>query len=98
MTKLEMIRENGFTEITSEAIELLKGKNTKSAQIVLDRIINSEYYHIFKNDEGTVICKTRFLVTGQEKSIFKSLLKSEYIEAGNYFDSIGKWAEWVSAN
>lgn len=90
--RAELIKEQGFEEITKEAINELENMTTKSAKFTLDRM--QKYNRkIFKKD-NLVIVYGKFYVTAKELKQLAKIYNGEAKDAHIYFDEIGMVHTW----
>lgn len=90
--RAELIKEQGFEEITEEAINKLENTITKSAKFTLDRM-QTYNRRIFKKD-GLVLVYGQRYVTAKELKELGKIYNCEAIEDKIYFDKIGMIREW----
>lgn len=90
--RAELIKEQGFEEITEEAINKLENMTTKSAKFTLDRMQKNNR-RIFKKD-GLVLVYGKRYVTAKELKELGKIYNCETIEDNIYFDKIGMIREW----
>ena len=90
--KAELIKEQGFEEITKEAINKLESMTTKSAKFTLDRM-QKYNRRIFKND-NLVLVYGKCYVTAKELKQLEKIYNCEAKDAHIYFDEIGMIRTW----
>lgn len=88
----ELIKEQGFDEITKEAINKLESMTTKSAKFTLDRMYKNNR-RIFKND-NLVLVYGQHYVTSKELKQLEKIYNCEAKDAQTYFDEIGMIRVW----
>jgi hypothetical protein len=90
--RAELIKEQGFEEITEEAINKLENMTTKSAKFTLDRM-QKYNRRIFKKD-NLVIVHGQCYVTAKELKQLEKVYGCETKDAQIYFDEIGMIRVW----
>lgn len=90
--RAELIKEQGFEEITNEAINKLENIATKSAKFTLDRM-QTNNRRIFKKD-GLVLVYGKRYVTAKELKELEKIYNCEAKDAQIYFDEIGMIRVW----
>lgn len=90
--RVELIKENGFEEVTEVAIAELEKKTTKTAKSVLDKM-NRFNHRVFKKD-GLVIVFGQCYKTAQELKQLEKIYNCEAKDASEYFDEIGILRTW----
>lgn len=90
--RAELIKEQGFEEITKEAFNELEKKTTKSAKFTIDRM--KKYNRkIFKKDE-LVLVYGQCYVTAKELKQLEKIYNCEAKDAHIYFHEIGMIRAW----
>lgn len=90
--RAELINEQGFEEITKEAINKLESMTTKSAKFTLDRM-QKYNRRIFKND-NLVLVYGQCYVTAKELKQLEKIYNCEAKDAQIHFDEIGMIRVW----
>ena len=90
--RAELIKEQGFEEITKEAIRKLESMTTKSAKFTLDRMQKNNR-RIFKKD-NLVLVYGQCYVTVKELKQLEKIYNCEAKDAQMYFDEIGMIRIW----
>jgi hypothetical protein len=95
MTRTEMIIQCGFNkDMTEVVMEGLNKKSTKINQQILDQINQNSFYKVYATDTQFTI-HADFHINQYEYKKFASLLKLEYVKAGNLIDQHGLWDKWI---
>ena len=95
-TRESLITSLGFTEVTSEVLKELESRTTKAAQAVADKINSLNGYKIYlSRDLDIFTVHSPFLVTREEISQIKLILKREYRKVGTIMEDNGLWSEWI---
>lgn len=96
-TRESLITGLGFEEVTQEVLKKLESKTTKAAKAVVNKINELDGYKVYSNsDLNTFTIHSPFLVTKEEISQIKQVLKREYKKVGTIMDENGLWSEWIS--
>jgi len=96
-TRESLITGLGFEEVTWEVLKKLESKTTKAAKAVVNKINELDGYKVYSNsDLNTFTIHSPFLVTKEEISQIKQVLKREYKKVGTIMDENGLWSEWIS--
>lgn len=90
--RAELIKEQGFEEITKEAINKLENMTTKSAKFTIDRMQKNNR-RIFKKD-NLVLVYGQCYVTVKELKQLEKIYNCEAKDAQIYFDEIGMIRVW----
>ena len=91
--RVELIKEQGFEEVTEVAIAELEKKTTKTAKSVLDKM-NRLNHRVFKKD-GLVIVFGQCYKTVQELKQLEKIYNCEVKDASGYFEEIGMLRTWI---
>ena len=95
-TRESLITGLGFEEVTQEVLKELESRTTKTAKAVADKIKRMDGYKVYlNNDLGIFTVHSPFLVTKEEISQIKQVLKKEYKKVGTIMDENGFWSEWI---
>jgi len=96
-TRERLITGLGFEEVTQEVLKELESRTTKVAKDVLEKIAQMDFYRIYLNRETRLFTiHSSHLVTQQEVSQVKRVLKCEYKKVGTIMDENGLWGSWIS--
>lgn len=90
--RVELIKENGFVEVTEVAVAELENMTTKTAKTVLERMQRNSH-RVFEKD-GLVIVFGKALKTAQELKQLEKIYNCEAKDVSEYFDEIGMIREW----
>ena len=90
--RVELIKENGFVEVTEVAVAELENMTTKTAKTVLERMQRNSH-RVFEKD-GLVIVFGKALKTAQELKQLEKIYNCESKDAQTYFDEIGMRHTW----
>jgi len=92
-----LIIKLGFEEVTQEVLKELETRTTKAAKDVLEKMAQVDFYRVYLNRETKLFTiHSSHLVTKQEVSQVKQVLKYDYKKVGTIMDENGLWAEWIS--
>ncbi len=95
--KHSLITGLGFEEVTQEVLKELESRTTKVAKDVLEKMAQMDFYRIYLNRETRLFTiHSSHLVTQQEVSQVKRVLKCEYKKVGTIMDENGLWGSWIS--
>ena len=98
-TRHNLIIGLGFEEVTQEVLKELESKTTKAAKDVLERIAQTDFYRIYLNREtGLFTIHSSYLVTKQEISQIRQVLKYDYKKIGTIMDENGLWGNWIKGD
>ena len=90
--RVELIKENGFVEVTEVAVAELENMTTKTAKTVLERMQRNSH-RVFEKD-GLVIVFGKALKTAQQLKQLEKIYNCEAKDAQTYFDEIGMIHTW----
>lgn len=90
--RVELIKENGFVEVTELAVAELESMTTKTAKTALERMQRNSH-RVFEKD-GLVIVFGKALKTAQELKQLEKICNCEAKDAQTYFDEIGMRHTW----
>lgn len=90
--RAELIKKQGFKEITKEAINELENMTTKSAKFTLDRMQKNNR-RIFKKD-NLVLVYGQCYVTAKELKQLEKIYNCEAKDSQIYFNEIGMIRVW----
>ena len=86
----------GFEEVTQEVLKELESRTTKAAKAVVDKIKRMDGYKVYlSRDLDIFTVYSPRLVTQEEISQIKRVLKKEYKKVGTIMDENGLWSEWI---
>ena len=91
--RVELIKENGFVEVTEVAVAELENMITKTAKTVLERMQRNSH-RVFEKD-GLVIVFGKALKTAQELKQLEKIYNCEAKDAQTYFEEIGMLHTWI---
>lgn len=90
--RAELIKEQGFDEVSEETINRLENMTTKSARFTLERM-QRHNRKVFKKD-GLVIVYGQCYVTAKELKQLERIYECDVKDADIYFDGIGMLRVW----
>ena len=95
-TRESLITGLGFEEVTPEVLKELEPRTTKAAKAVVDKIKRMDGYKVYlSRDLDIFTVYSPRLVTQEEISQIKRVLKKEYKKVGTIMDENGLWSEWI---
>lgn len=96
--EIKVLHHLGFTkDVTNEVVEVLKGKSTKTAAFVVDRIETSieKSHYVILVSENQFTVFSRWLVTKEEQKQLSQILKLEYVNDGIVTKENGLWLAYI---